>query len=68
MTDVNEAKGWARAVDELMGRLGPRFGRVGGVGRRHRSPPVGVKATPTADRAAGSADGRAIHSRLYGQS
>jgi SRSO17 transposase len=28
MTDVNEAKGWARARDELMGRLGPRFGRV----------------------------------------
>jgi hypothetical protein len=28
MTDVNEAKGWARALDELMGRLGPRFGRV----------------------------------------
>src|SRR3954451_18450504 len=27
MTDVNEAKGWARALDELMGRLGPRFGR-----------------------------------------
>jgi SRSO17 transposase len=28
MTDVDEAKGWARALDELMGRLGPRFGRV----------------------------------------
>jgi hypothetical protein len=28
MTDVNEAKGWARTLDELMGRLGPRFGRV----------------------------------------
>src|SRR3954463_9024664 len=28
MTDVNEAEGWARALDELMGRLGPRFGRV----------------------------------------
>src|SRR4051794_21694685 len=28
MTDVNEAKGWARALGELMGRLGPRFGRV----------------------------------------
>src|SRR3954462_15348151 len=28
MTDVNEAKGWARALDELMGWLGPRFGRV----------------------------------------
>jgi SRSO17 transposase len=28
MTDVNEAKGWARVLDELMGRLGPRFGRV----------------------------------------
>src|SRR3954464_12124346 len=28
MTDVNEAKGWARTLGELMGRLGPRFGRV----------------------------------------
>src|SRR3954454_17219173 len=28
MTDVNEAKGWARALDELIGRLAPRFGRV----------------------------------------
>src|SRR6187399_2929837 len=28
MTDVNEAKGWARALDELMGRLASRFGRV----------------------------------------
>jgi SRSO17 transposase len=28
MTDVNEAKGWARGLDELMGRLASRFGRV----------------------------------------
>src|SRR3954451_16793074 len=28
MTDVNEAEGWGRALDELMGWLGPRFGRV----------------------------------------
>jgi SRSO17 transposase len=28
MTDVNEAKGWAQALDELMGRLASRFGRV----------------------------------------
>ena len=28
MTDVNEAKGWARALDELMGRLASRFRRV----------------------------------------
>jgi SRSO17 transposase len=28
MTDVNEAKGWARALDELMGRLASRFGRI----------------------------------------
>src|SRR5690349_24834158 len=37
--------------------------QVGGVGTRHRSPPVGVKATSTADRSAGSVDGRAIRSR-----
>src|SRR5206468_1421763 len=34
--------------------------QAGGVGTRHRSPPVGVKATPTADRGAGSADTCAI--------
>src|SRR3954447_22541728 len=28
MTDVNEVKGWARALDELAGRLASRFGRV----------------------------------------
>jgi SRSO17 transposase len=28
MTDVTEAKGWAQALDELMGRLASRFGRV----------------------------------------
>ena len=28
MTDVNEAEGWARGLDELAGRLAPRFGRV----------------------------------------
>src|SRR5919206_10635 len=36
--------------------------QVGGVGTRHRSPPVGVKAIPTADRGAGSVDGHAIGS------
>src|ERR687884_1784014 len=28
MTDVNEAAGWARGLDEVMARLAPRFGRV----------------------------------------
>jgi len=28
MPDVNEAKGWARALDELVGRPASRFGRV----------------------------------------
>src|SRR4051812_49454225 len=28
MTDVNEAAGWAKGLDELAARLGPRFGRV----------------------------------------
>src|SRR4051794_36714516 len=28
MTDVNEADGWARGLDELADRLAPRFGRV----------------------------------------
>jgi SRSO17 transposase len=28
MTDVSEAEGWAKGLDELAGRLGPRFGRV----------------------------------------
>jgi SRSO17 transposase len=28
MTDVSEAEGWARGLDEVMARLAPRFGRV----------------------------------------
>ena len=28
MTNVSEAAGWARGLDELAGRLAPRFGRV----------------------------------------
>jgi SRSO17 transposase len=28
MTDVSEAQGWARGLDEMAGRLAPRFGRV----------------------------------------
>jgi len=28
MTDVNEAEGWAKGLDELAGRLAPRFARV----------------------------------------
>ena len=28
MTDVSEAEGWARGLDELAARLAPRFGRV----------------------------------------
>ena len=28
MTDVNEAEGWARGLDELTDRLAPRFGRA----------------------------------------
>jgi hypothetical protein len=28
MTDVNEVKGWAQALDEPAGRLASRFGRV----------------------------------------
>src|SRR6188472_3927797 len=28
MTNVSEAEGWARGLDELADRLGPRFGRV----------------------------------------
>src|SRR4051812_40745164 len=28
MADVNEAEGWARGLDELAGRLAPRFARV----------------------------------------
>src|SRR4051812_39982509 len=29
MTDVNEAEGWAKGLDELAGRLAPRLGRGG---------------------------------------
>src|SRR4051812_1553199 len=28
MTDVSEAEGWARGLDEVVARLAPRFGRV----------------------------------------
>src|SRR4051794_18403034 len=49
------------ALAGLVGRERP-LAQVGGVGTRHRSPPVGVKATSTADRGAGSVDGRAIRS------
>jgi SRSO17 transposase len=28
MTDVSEAEGWARGLDDVMARLAPRFGRV----------------------------------------
>src|SRR4051794_25047086 len=28
MTDVNEAEGWARGLDEVVARLAPRFGRI----------------------------------------
>src|SRR3954467_8870507 len=28
MTDVSEAEGWARGLDEVMARLAPRFGRI----------------------------------------
>jgi len=28
MTNVSEAEGWARDLDELADRLAPRFGRV----------------------------------------
>src|SRR4051794_40672107 len=52
------------ALPGLVGRERP-LAQVGGVGTRHRSPPVGVKATSTADRGAGSVDGRAIRSRAY---
>src|SRR4051794_24068148 len=49
------------ALAGLVGRERP-LAQVGGVGTRHRSPPVGVEAIPTADRDAGSVDGRAIRS------
>src|SRR4051794_7556532 len=50
------------ALAGLAGRERP-LAQVGGVGTRHRSPPVGVKVTSTADRGAGSAVGPAIRSR-----
>src|SRR4051794_41420595 len=53
------------ALAGLAGRERP-LAQVGGVGTRHRSPPVGVKVTSTADRGAGSADGRTIRSNLPG--
>src|SRR4051794_24968612 len=49
------------ALAGLVGRERP-LAQVVGVGTRHRSPPVGGKATSTADRGAGSVDGRAIRS------
>src|SRR5205085_9899372 len=50
------------ALAGLAGRERP-LAQAGGVGTRHRPPPVGVKVTSTADRGAGSADGHAIRSR-----
>src|SRR5436853_442350 len=55
------------ALAGLVGRERP-LAQVGGVGTRHRSPPVGVKTIPTADRGAGSVDGRAIRSINPGNS
>src|SRR5437764_4537608 len=52
------------ALAGLVGRERP-LAQVGGVGTRHRSPPVGVKTIPTADRGAGSVDGRAIRSSRH---
>src|SRR5207237_10173528 len=52
------------ALAGLVGRERP-LAQVGGVGTRHRSSPVGVKATSTADRGARSVDGRAIRSRPH---
>jgi hypothetical protein len=37
MTDVNEAGGWARDLDELAERLAPRFVRVAA---RRQPPPA----------------------------
>src|SRR5206468_9968715 len=51
------------ALAGLVGRERP-LAQVGGVGTRHRSPPGGVKTIPTADRGAGSADGRTIRSSV----
>src|SRR4051812_27119251 len=49
------------ALAGLVGRERP-LAQVGGVGTRHRSSPIGVKATSTADHGARSVDGRAIRS------
>ena len=49
------------ALAGLAGRERP-LAQVGGVGTRHRSPPVGVETIPTADRGAGSVDDHAIRS------
>src|SRR5437764_13711472 len=48
----------------LAGRVGRErpLAQGGRAGTRHRSSPVGVKATSTADRGARSVDGRAIRS------
>src|SRR4051794_36821046 len=56
------------ALPGLVGRERP-LAQGGGVGTRHRSPPVGGETIPTADRDAGSVDGRAIRCRAcYGLS
>src|SRR4051812_50186081 len=60
MTDVSEAEGWAKGLDEVMARLAPRFGRVE---PRRRAPvylrgllaPVGRK---NGRQLAGAAGGR----------
>ena len=58
----NDRQNTSKACNSaIVGRERP-LAQVGGVGTRHRSPPVGVKATSTADRGAGSVDGRAIRS------
>src|SRR4051812_10673578 len=49
------------ALAGLVGRERP-LAQVAGVGTRHRSSPVGVKVTSTADRGPGSVDERAIRS------
>src|SRR4051812_29493496 len=49
------------ALAGLVGRERP-LAQVAGVGTWHRSSPVGLKVTSTADRGPGSVDGRAIRS------
>src|SRR5207244_8276323 len=51
------------ALAGLVGRERP-LAQVGGVGTRHRSPPVGVETIPTADRGAGSVEGDRKSTRL----